>query len=59
MVEASLNERHMTQQVDPNFTLDQTKKTIVDTLQVMVQTFGAYMQGEKILALHHTMTYKI
>lgn len=60
MVEAGLNNGHVTLLAKPNFTLGLTKANIADIIQVMIHLYGTNMNlGETALAFHHTMTYKI
>lgn len=60
MVEADLNNGHVTLHVDLNFTLDLTKTNVVEAIQVMIQLYGADMRPrETSIAFHHTMTYRI
>ena len=52
--------RHVIIQVEPNFNLDLTKNSVMDTLQVMIQLFEVDMKEAEIaVALHYIMIYKV
>lgn len=59
-VEVGLHNGHVIIEVEPNFSLDLTKESLSDTIQVMIQLNGATMRAsETTIALHHTMMYKV
>lgn len=51
---------HVVIEIKLNFTLDLKKRSVVETLQVLIKFCGVDMgQGETTIAIHHTMTYKV
>ena len=60
VVEAGLNQDHIVLQVEPNFTLDISKPSLIDAIKVLIQLNGLTMKpDESALAIHHSMTYKV
>ena len=60
VVEAGLNQGHIVLQVEPNFSLNLHKSSLIYAIKVLIQLNRLTMKpDETALEIHHSMTYNV